>query len=238
MILFWRLNADPVMKETAQLRAVYPFSKSQSPRGVTACPDCDLLLKEPGKALPKGTKSRCPRCGSALCSPRQNTVERTLALSLTGLILFFPAMLLPVLRLDAMGLEVATNLVHGISVLFQSGFHAVSILILLTGVAVPFVKLLLLFMVSLGISAKSRSSLLRLFFRLYQFLDEWGMLEIYMLGILVSIIKLKDLAQLSYGLGLLCFVALLVMTICTAICLDEHRYWSLIEQNEKGGSLG
>ena len=139
-------------------------------------------------------------------------------------------MLLPVMTLDAMGLEMATNLVHGIFVLFGSGFHAVAILVLLTGVAVPFIKLLVLFVVSLSIQFKSTSTLPILFFRLYQFLDEWGMLEIYMLGILVSIVKLKDLAQLSYGMGLFCFTALLIITVCTAISLDEHRYWSLLDK--------
>ena len=197
-----------------------------------ACPDCDLLLKDTKEreGVAPGRKSSCPRCGSVLYSPRKNSVERTLALSLTGLILFFPAMLLPVMTLDAMGLEMATNLVHGISVLFGSGFHAVAILVLLTGVAVPFIKLLVLFVVSLSIQFKSTSTLPILFFRLYQFLDEWGMLEIYMLGILVSIVKLKDLARLSYGMGLFCFTALLIITVCTAISLDEHRYWSLLDK--------
>ena len=64
-----------------------------------------------------------------------------------------------------------------------------------------------------------------------------GMLEIYMLGILVSIMKLKDLAQLSYGVGLFCFSALLTVTIFTAIGLDEHRYWSLLSEGGRE-SLG
>lgn len=222
------------MKETTPFHAAAPSPANLTPGGLTACPDCDLLLKK--THVPTGHKSRCPRCGSVLYSPRKNTVERTLALSLTGLILFFPAMLLPVMTLDAMGLEMATNLVHGISVLFRSGFHAVAILVLLTGVAIPFIKLLILFIVSLGILFKSGSYPLMLLFRTYRFLDEWGMLEIYMLGILVSIIKLKDLAQLSYGMGLLCFSALLVITVCTAISLDEHRYWSMLVRGE-GESL-
>ncbi|MBW2708593.1 MAG: paraquat-inducible protein A [Deltaproteobacteria bacterium] len=219
------------MRESTRFGPIRPRLKNLSSSGLTACPDCDLLLKEtPGReGAPEGRKSRCPRCGSVLYSPRKNTVERTLALSLTGLILFFPAMLLPVMALDVMGLEQSTNLVRGMSVLFRSGFHAVAILALLTGVAIPFIKLLILFIVSLTLSLKSKSYLLILFFRMYQFLDEWGMLEIYMLGILVSIIKLKDLAQLSYGMGLFCFAALLIITVCTAISLDEHQYWSLLD---------
>ncbi len=205
--------------------------KRQGSKGLIACPECDLLLKDIRMGV--GLKSRCPRCGSVLFMPKKNTVERTLALSLTGLILFFPAMLLPIMTLNAMGLEQATNLVHGTSVLFQSGFHVVSILVLLTGVAVPFIKLLVLFTVSLSILLKSSRRFPVLAFRAYHFLDEWGMLEIYMLGILVSIIKLKDLAQLSYDLGLFCFVALLMIAICAAISLDEHRYWVLMEEDRR-----
>ena len=220
------------MKKISPFSAFPPRLKTIGPEGLVACPDCDLLLKDTKEreGVAPGRKSSCPRCGSVLYSPRKNSVERTLALSLTGLILFFPAMLLPVMTLDAMGLEMATNLVHGIFVLFGSGFHAVAILVLLTGVAVPFIKLLVLFVVSLSIQFKSTSTLPILFFRLYQFLDEWGMLEIYMLGILVSIVKLKDLARLSYGMGLFCFTALLIITVCTAISLDEHRYWSLLDK--------
>jgi paraquat-inducible protein A len=219
------------MKKMSPFGTSPPRLKPLGPAGLTACPDCDLLLRD--SPVAKGLKARCPRCGSILYAPRKNSVERTLALSLTGLILFFPAMLLPVMTLDAMGLEMETNLVHGISVLFRSGFHVVSILVFLTGVAVPFIKLLVLFVVSLSIKFKSKKYLLMLFFRMYQFLDEWGMLEIYMLGILVSIVKLKDLAQLSYGMGLLCFTALLIITIFTAVSLDEHTFWSLMDKSRR-----
>ena len=163
------------MKETPQFKTFHSPLKIPCVSGLTACPDCDLLLKD--IPVPEGRKSLCPRCGSVLCSSRPNTVVRTLALTLTGLILFFPAMLLPVMTLDAMGMETATNLVHGIPVLFRSGFHAVAILIFLTGVAVPFIKLLILFVVSCAILLKVKSSLLTLFFRMYRFLDEWACLK-------------------------------------------------------------
>ena len=55
------------------------------------------------------------------------------------------------------------------------------------------------------------------------------MLEICMLGILVSIIKLKSLAQISYGMGLFCFVLLLTITLLASVTLDEHKYWVSIK---------
>jgi paraquat-inducible protein A len=159
---------------------------------------------------------------------KKDSIERTLVLSLAGLILFVPAMVLPIMTLDAMGIERTSNILQGIKVLFQDGFHMVAMVVLLTAVIVPFLKLLLLFYVSVAIRIKANLSNPALGFRFYQRLDEWGMLEIYMLGILVSITKLTDLAHVSYGIGLFCFVSLLAITLFSSVTFDKHQYWSLI----------
>ncbi len=204
-------------------------SKGIAASGLVACPECDLLIR---RTHPEpGLRSLCPRCGSTLFHTKKDSVERTLVLSLAGLILFVPAMVLPIMNLDAMGLEQTSNILQGIGVLFRDGFHMVAILVLLTAVVVPFLKLLLLFYVSVAIRIKANLGHLSRGFRLYQRLDEWGMLEIYMLGILVSITKLTDLAQVSYGIGLFCFVSLLVITLFSSVTLDKHQYWSLLGRN-------
>jgi len=160
---------------------------------------------------------------------KRNPVERTLILSLTGLILFVPAIVLPIMTLNALGLEQSANVIQWVSALFRTGFHMVGIVVLLTVAIIPLLKLLLLFYVSMAIRIKVDWHNLGFFFRFYQRMDEWGMLEICMLGILISIIKLKDLAQISYGIGLLCFVLLLIITLIASVTLDDHKYWSLIK---------
>jgi len=198
------------------------------PDGLIACPECDLLIRkaEPGPGL----KCLCPRCRSMLFHVKRNPVERTLIMSLTGLIFFVPAMVLPIMTLNVLGLEQSANIIQWVSALFRTGFHMVGIVVLLTVVVIPPLKLLLLFYVSMAIRIKAHCNNLGSIFRFYQRMDEWGMLEICMLGILVSIIKLKDLAQISYGIGLFCFVLLLTITLISSVTLDEHKYWSLIQK--------
>ena len=196
------------------------------PSGLMACPECDVLIQKAG-TVPRG-KVLCPRCGCTLHAPKKNSVERTLILSLTGLILFIPAMVLPVMTLDTLGLEQHTTIIQGSLALFRSGFHMVGGIVLLTAVIIPFLKLLSLFYVSLGLRIRARWSNQAYAFRVYQQMDEWGMLEICMLAILISIIKLKDLADISYGIGLFCFTGLLILTLVSSVCIDEHRYWDLI----------
>jgi paraquat-inducible protein A len=162
---------------------------------------------------------------------KKDSIERTLTLSLAGLILFVPAMVLPIMTLNAMGIERTSNILRGIMTLFQDDFHLVAILVLLTAVIVPFLKLLLLFYVSISVRFKANLGNPALAFRFYKRLDEWGMLEVYMLGILVSITKLTDLAQVSYDVGLFCFVFLLIITLFSSVTLDKQQYWSLIGRN-------
>ena len=204
-------------------------TRAIDPEGLIACPECDLLVlkAEPGP----GGKCFCPRCRSMLFHVKRNPVERTLILSLTGLIFFVPAMVLPIMTLNVLGFEQSSNILQWVSALFRTGFHMVGIVVLLTVVVIPLLKLLLLFYVSMAIRIKVDLNNLRATFRFYQRMDEWGMLEICMLGILVSIIKLTDLAQISYGTGLFCFVLLLTITLIASVTLDEHKYWSLIQKS-------
>jgi paraquat-inducible protein A len=212
---------------TSQEDALPKFDAA-SPEGLIACPDCDLLLRD--VTTGHGQKSRCPRCGSTLRLPKTHSIERTLALSLSGLILYWPAMFLPLMTLSTLGLKQSGNLIQGIHELFGAGFHLVAILVLLTGVLVPFVKLGLLFCTSLSLRTGIRCPGLARMFRAYTSLDQWGMLEVYMLGILIAVFKLQDLASVAFGTGLYCFVLLLILTLFSSAALDHEIFWQRIDQ--------
>ena len=197
--------------------------------GVIACPECDLLLQCNGEGVP-GIVGKCPRCGAVIHDTKKNPVEYILALSLCGLILFTPAMLLPIMKLHVLALGDSANILQGVSALYRSGFYFVAFIVLLTSVIVPFMKMALLFSISFCIRFKLFTDCLRLSFRAYLFMDEWGMLEIYMLGILISIIKLGDIAKISYGIGLYCFVGILALSLFSSAALSENQYWDLIEK--------
>ncbi|MNT76087.1 Paraquat-inducible protein A [compost metagenome] len=64
-----------------------------------------------------------------------------------------------------------------------------------------------------------------LFYRIYHHLRDWGMLEVYLMGILVAIVKLADIADLSLGIGLLCFVGLLLVQVWLEVTMSPHQIW-------------
>jgi paraquat-inducible protein A len=68
-------------------------------------------------------------------------------------------------------------------------------------------------------------------------LDEWAMLEVYMLGIIVAVVKLSSMAELRFGFGLYAFVGLLIITSLLTGSLDKVLFWRRIGQLLGGSSL-
>ncbi len=199
-----------------------------------ACPDCDLLLEKQKHPLEPGSRAYCPRCGHLLHLPVRNSVEKTLACALAGLLFFIPANFLPIMTIDTMGLEQAGSVFDGVVVIYQSGYFFVAFIVAMTSLVFPLAKLSLLFIVSFYLEIKRYPRMLPLFMRCYKHLDEWGMLEVYMVGILVSIIKLNHMANIHYNVGFGCLIALLVMALFASVVMDEHEFWERIEMQPLG----
>jgi paraquat-inducible protein A len=48
------------------------------------------------------------------------------------------------------------------------------------------------------------------------------------MGILVAMVKLMDLADLSLGLGLFCFIALLLIQIWLEVTMSPQQIWQAL----------
>ncbi len=197
---------------------------------IIACHGCDLLL-EPLKVEP-GEKLFCPRCGELLKNPKKDSINRTLALSLTGLLLFPFAMFMPIMTLDTMGLENSGNIVDGVISTWILGHWFVAIILALTSFLFPLAKLVLLFLTTLNLKLKRYPASLRYLMRAYIHFDEWGMLEVYMIGILVTIIKMHHMAHIHYNTGFFCFIGMLVATLGSSVMMDNGKFWNLIENGK------
>lgn len=193
-----------------------------------ACPECDLLLKA---ALPDaGEKAHCPRCGLLLARPNKQSVERTFALSIAGIILFFPANLLPMLGITMMGNANTGTLFSGVLALFNEGMEAVAVVVFLASILFPLVHISLSLLISWHLYFNRFNRYLAHWMRWMHHLDEWVMLEVYMLGIIVACVKLMSIAQLKLGCGLYAFVALIIINTLLTSGLDEELFWQRIQQ--------
>jgi paraquat-inducible protein A len=196
-----------------------------------ACPECDLLLN-PAEPRP-GDKAHCPRCGYLLQKPHTHSIERTLALSLAGLVLMLPACLLPMIRAKLFGNSMEGNLWSGVFALFNEDMWGVAVLVMFSSVLIPLVNMSLAFMISLHLFINKPSNYLICWMRWYQHLNEWAMIEVYALGVIVAWVKLSDDADLKIGLGLYAFMGLLIINAMLTNELDYHSFWQRISQMAK-----
>jgi len=202
-------------------------SSGNIPESWIACKDCDLLLQRID--TPVGDKALCPRCDNPLYQRQEQSIERTLALAITGLLLFLPANLLPVMSMHLVGHETSTTIYEGSLVLFQEGLYWTALLVFSASVIIPLCKLLLVLFVSGSLYTKRYSPILPYALRYYHYIDDWGMLEVYMLGVLVAVVKLKAMASIVPDVGLYCFIGLLLVTTLMSSMLDEDCFWENIE---------
>jgi len=194
---------------------------------LVACHECDLLLRKPELEL--GHRAQCPRCGYELFSRRRQVTQRGLALVLSALLLYIPANFLPIMHLSLLGQTSQETVWSGVLGLYDSGMQSIALVVLLCSMVVPLFKLLCQLLVLLSIQFNRGRHWGMWLYRIYHHLREWGMLEVYLMGILVAMVKLADLAALTLGLGLFCFIALLLVQVCLEVVMSPQQIWQALD---------
>ena len=189
------------------------------------CPVCSLVQRVPDSGA--RILAVCSRCGALLRRRKKNSLERTLAFTLAALILYVPANLYPILRMEWYGAYSENTVWEGCQKLFEDGQWLVAGIVFLASIMIPLLKLLGLFFL-----VASRRLHLRRWQReqtwVYRFIDvigPWAMLDVFLLSVLVALVKLGQLATVLPGPGLLAFTAVVVLTILATSSFDPRLIW-------------
>lgn len=192
-----------------------------------ACPGCDLLLH---KIHPqRGTKLFCPRCNTALYQGKVDSISKVLAISTAGLLVYIPAIFMPLLTLKTMGLEQSGSVFDAFLSFYSQQHYLATTLLFLTSILFPLLRLSILFSVSLQLKIRLYSKSLFFLFRSVRHLDEWGMSDVYLIALLVSIIKIHKVAAIEFNIGFYCFIFLVLMTRATTSALEPAVFWRTFE---------
>jgi paraquat-inducible protein A len=194
-----------------------------------ACHECDLLHRV--QPLPDGGGAQCVRCGAVLYRQKKDTLDRTLSLTIAGLILYIVANTYPFLALKNEGLVQQTTLITGVKELYLQGMESVALVVFLTSILVPLVQLAGMLYVLVPLKFNRVPRYLPLVFRFIRGLQPWGMMEVFMLGILVSIVKLGKMAEIVPGLALYSFVVLIFVLAGSAASLDPRIVWDRLGES-------
>ncbi|MEL7043499.1 MAG: paraquat-inducible protein A [Pseudomonadota bacterium] len=178
-----------------------------------ACLSCDLLLPRPELRL--GELARCPRCGSVVLTNKPESAERTVALLSASAIAYLLMAFYPFLEVSSSGLVNKISVADSIGVLWRTGYHLLAVFCLLLILVVPMLRLLLTVVVAAHLLHHQQISLrLRRVFSTALRAAPWAMTDVFVLGVVVSLVKIGQLADIQLGIA---FWALLAFTVFTAL---------------------
>lgn len=191
-----------------------------------ACRECDLLQRE--IMLPAGGQACCSRCGAVLYRNKRDSLDRTLAFTVGAAVLFILANVFPVVGLEAQGNRTSTTLFGTVRTLHDQGMTSVAVLVFVTTILMPALDigamLYMLLPVRLGVVPKGLPAM----FRLIQTVRPWGMVEVFMLGTLVSLAKLSHIASVRPGVALWSFGMLMFLVAAAAASFEAHDLWEQV----------
>ena len=192
-----------------------------------ACPECDLLQRLP--VLPPGSKARCPRCGYMVASRTTDPVDRPLALTITALIALIIANTTPLMGLSAVGRSASTTIVGGAYDMWRQGQEVTAMIVAFCAVIAPTAYLLFLLTVLLAVRRPPAPQWVGEMLRWADSMRPWSMNEVMLLGILVALIKIAELATVDAGIGMYAVGALVLLFPAIMVTFDPSEIWRRVE---------
>lgn len=193
------------------------------PEQLTACGDCDLLQRVPPMA--RGARARCGRCGGELYREAAAAVERAVALCIAGLVLLALLHSQPLMSLQLGGAVFQTTILGGVRALYDQGYPLLCALVLITALIAPLAYLAGLLYVLLPLGGGRAAPLAGPVYRLLCGLQQWIMLDVFLLGLVVSAVKLRGIAAVEPGTALFALFAL-ILVISALMSLERHQVWT------------
>ena len=204
-------------------------------RNTLACPWCGQLHTR--IPLKPGDAGKCVRCDAQLAVGRASDWIVTLAWVLTGLILWVPANVLPIVSLSQFGMADESLLATSVTGLWQHGLPWVAVLVALCGIIAPLLLLLTLTVLLLPLALNRTFAPSRYLIRWLRALELWAIPEVYLLGVLVAFIKLGDVVRAAPGAGLWCHAGMAVALFFAWRRVDiDATAGALIAGPVKGGA--
>lgn len=193
-----------------------------------ACPSCDRLFDL--SSLADGDKSRCSRCDHFLSTYKSDAFNRVQAYASSGFIFLLLACSFPFLSFKASGLESVMTLPQTIESLYNEGMWDLALLVAGFIVLIPALVLVLLFFLSTALANGWRyhwpADVCKMIFHL----QSWSMVEVFFIGVLVSLVKISHMATVIIGTSFWAYAAFSICFTLALSNLDTFQSWKRIEE--------
>jgi paraquat-inducible protein A len=190
------------------------------------CHECGLVVVIP--LLNVKQRATCPRCGYVLTTKHANAVERILAFSITALVFLLASLFFDFLVFQSSGIERSITLLTSVNVLIDNDYAALAVLTVLSIIAIPLCILVSLIYLLLFLKNNKYPPKGVVILTFLLKLIPWSMVEIFLIGTLVSLIKIVSLADIQLGISFYAFILFSVSMIAALLHIDKRELYHLL----------
>lgn len=196
-----------------------------APRALIACHACDALLTEPAPGAPR---TRCPRCGTVLTTERAGALDGVIAAKLASVALLVAALFLPFIDIEASGRKQHAVVADAAAAAGAEAW-ALALAVGAMIIALPLARAVALLWVLVPLRLGRRPlPQARAVFRLALELRPWSMVEVFVIGVVVALVKISGLALVDLGPAFWLFIAVALISLYEDAALCRRTVWRML----------
>lgn len=188
-------------------------------QGLRSCRCCTAIL-------PAET-THCPRCGTLGHVRRKNSLQWTLALLFTAIILYLPANILPIMITDLLGDKMPSTILAGVILLWSEGSYPVALVIFIASILVPTLKMIAIAWLCWDAKGhgKRDSERMHLIYEIVEFVGRWSMIDVFVIAVLSALVRMGALMSIYPAIGAVMFALVVIITMFAAMTFDPRLSW-------------
>ncbi len=188
-------------------------------QGLRSCACCTAILP--------ADQHECPRCHSHGHVRRKNSLQWTLALLVTSIMLYLPANILPIMITNLLGSDMPSTIMAGVILLWSEGSWPVALVIFMASIMVPTLKMLAIGWLCLdtkGIVDRDGERM-HLIYEIVEFVGRWSMIDVFVIAVLSALVRMGALMNIYPAIGALLFALVVILTMFAAAAFDPRLLW-------------
>lgn len=188
-------------------------------QGLRSCACCTAILP--------ADEHVCPRCHSKGYVRRKNSLQWTMALLVTSIILYLPANILPIMITDLLGDKMPSTILAGVILLWSEGSYPVAMVIFIASIMVPTLKMIAIAWLCWDAKGHGRrdSERMHLIYEVVEFVGRWSMIDVFVIAVLSALVRMGGLMNIYPAMGALMFALVVIMTMFSAMTFDPRLSW-------------
>lgn len=188
-------------------------------QGLRSCSCCTAIVPEDQEV--------CPRCETKGYIRRRHSLQWTLALLLTSIMLYLPANILPIMITEVLGSKIPSTIIAGVILLWSEGSYPVAGVIFIASIMVPTLKMLAIAWLCWDANGHGRrdSERMHLIYEVVEFVGRWSMIDVFVIAVLSALVRMGGLMSIYPAIGAVMFALVVILTMFAAMTFDPRLSW-------------